>query len=614
MATSLGLSGALLFAGPVYDAKDLDAEAQHRLSRQRQDVRRAHTGTDRHLQPFEQHLAGESSMGKSVDLGQFGQAAINNGWLLLALVWPLAAQAGATHVPGSAPSAAKATCESLVAHDFSGIPDAAAKILTAEVVAATADAPEYCAAKGYIDPQIQFELRLPTRTWNGRYMQSGCGGFCGQVETDKYCGDAVERDFMVAAHNMGHIGSPTGEPFWGNDPVARRDFGTRSPHAMAVVAKTVAEYFYGQRPHHSYLRGCSTGGREGLGAAQFHPDDFDGIIAGDPAFAQRQGGIVNAWDMQQLIGDDGKPVLDADDLKLLAGAVLAVCDALDGVKDGILTEPRDCRFDPGTLQCPATDSDSCLSAAQVAVVRRLYDGPRNRAGQRIYPGWRMHGSELAWGDPGGVRLGLAKGMHAYLAQEKNPPQGYSYRQFDFSTEMHKLEAMSRLYDPVAPYTAPDLKAFQARGGKLIVYHGWADPTVSPMNTLDYYAKVTAQAGGLDKVREWFRVYMVPGMNHCRGGGVPDRFDLLTAIVNWVEKGETPGRIVATQYEGKAVTFEPSKAEARKTVVRTRPIFPYPEFAKYTGNGDVDNAANWVSETPRDIRDDDIDWIWAPRGK
>lgn len=530
----------------------------------------------------------DRARGRGADLRTGRRALVGLHVLALALV-----TAGAAAAQDAADD-----CALLSRHDFSDVAGAATVVLGAEVVPAGEGHPRYCRVTGYVDPQIQFELRLPTADWNGRYLQAGCGGFCGVVNADA-AQDALAKHFAIAAHNMGHVGSAAALPLWGNEPGLRRDYGTRSTHVVAVAAKAISERYYGREPEYSYFRGCSTGGREALGSAQHHPGDFDGLIAGHPAFAARQGGIANNWDMRLLLDDQGRSVLSDADLSLINEAVLESCDALDGVVDGIIRDPRDCRFDASRLQCSTAQEEGCLSPDQVEVVSRLYDGPRNSAGQRLSPGGRPPGSELAWNDPGGIRLGLTTGYMAHLAFEENPPAGYSYRDFDFDRDLEKLEPMARVYDPVAPREAPDLDRFHAEGGKLILYHGWADPTVPPQGSVDYYGQVSARMGGDEAVSDWFRLFMVPGMFHCRGGDAPNTFDFLDEIVAWVEEGRAPERVVATQYAG-------------ETVVRTRPLFPYPRVAVHAGQGDPDDERNWEPAAPPERHEDRVEWIWAPR--
>jgi hypothetical protein len=462
------------------------------------------------------------------------------------------------------------------------------------VVPATAAQSEYCAVKGYIQPQIQFEIRLPTKTWNGRYFQVGCGGFCGQINIQN-CGDMLAKDFAVAADNMGHVGDFLKDPVWGSDPALRADFGRRSTHVTAVVAKAVVERFYGGAPAYSYFRGCSTGGREGLSEAQHYPADFNGIVAGDPAFAGRLGAISNTWDAQNLSRPDGTLIMGPAKRLVLHKAVLAQCDGLDGLKDGIIMDPRACHFDSKSLQCKSDDGPSCLTSEEVAASLKTYAGAHDSQGTRLYPGGAEFGSELAWENVNP----LAEGAQRFTVFTPNRGPDYTYRQFDFDKDVEAAKASSALYDPVAPGEAPDLTAFQAMGGKLIVYHGWADPGVSPLGTLDYYANVSKRQGGLAKTRGWFRVFMVPGMFHCRGGDAPNTFDFMPSIIGWVEGGALPDAVVAAQ-----------KADGK--VVRTRPLFAYPEYARYSGKGNPNLAASWIPATPSKTSNDAIDWAWGPR--
>lgn len=523
-------------------------------------------------------------------------------WIMIIACYAATASASWAAQPGKASTdanlTAKVACESVVAWDLSRLDGAPTSITSAKLVPAANGTPEYCDISGYVQPQIQFQLRLPTKTWNGRYFQVGCGGFCGGVNIQN-CGDALAKDFAVSANNMGHVGHFLRDPLWGQSEDARRDYGRRATHVSALASKAIVERFYGAQPAYSYFRGCSTGGREGLMEAQHYPGDFDGIIAGDPAFAGRLGAIANTWDAKYLLKPDNTPVMSDATLQVLHQAVIAACDGIDGVKDGIIMDPRACKFDVKTVRCQdGGEGATCLSDAQVAAALKVYDGPRNSKGQRLFPGGETFGSEGAW--KGDDRLTLADGAQRFLNFTPNPPAAFTYRDFDFDNDIPKIKDALTRYDPVAPDTAPDLTAFEARGGKLIVYHGWADQGVSPLNTLDYYAQVHTRQGGLDKTRAWFRLFMVPGMFHCRGGNAPNTFDFMPAIIAWVEKGQTPDGVVATQ------------KDAAGAVVRQRPLYAYPHYATYTGKGDVNAAASWKAATPKKLTDDRIDWIFGPK--
>jgi hypothetical protein len=295
-------------------------------------------------------------------------------------------------------------------------------------------------------------------------------------------------------------------------------------------------------------------------------------------------------------------VIPKDKLVVLHRAILDACDAVDGVKDGILMDPRACHFKVESLACKGGgEGPDCLSAEQVAAAKAVYDGPRNSKGERLYPGGAMFGAEASWGTTVDAHS-LGIDSVRFLEFWPNPPLGYSYRDFNWDTDPPKIKAALALYDPVTPDHAPDLAAFERRGGKLIVYHGWADGGVSPINTLDYYSQVAARQGGMARERGWFRLFMVPGMFHCRGGDAPNTFDFMPAIMAWVEKGVAPDGVVATQKD-------PAGA-----VVRQRPLYAYPEYAAYAGSGDVSQAASWHSAMPAAMPDDRVDWIWGPKAE
>ncbi len=488
-------------------------------------------------------------------------------------------------------------CSALAEMSFIDIPGAPTSITSAELVAAGDGLEEHCAVSGYVAPQVGFQLNLPTTTWNGRFFQTGCGGLCGMIQIER-CMDAQQQGFAVAANNMGHVGHFWRDALWGGVEELREDYGGRSTHVTAVASKAIIAAYYGVDPAYSYFRGCSTGGREALYEAQHHPEDFDGIIAGDPAFPGRLGAIANNWDANHLLDDNDQPVFSDEKLVLLNQAVLAECDGLDTLVDGIIEDPRRCSFDPQTIACAAgEDNADCLTAAQVATAIALYRGPHNSDGVALAPGASPYGSELAW--DGYNRRSIAAGFLKYLAFDAPRPDFY-YRDFDWDTDPELIRAQAALYDPVVPGTAPDLSEFHAAGGKLIAYHGWADPGVPPEGMLDYYGQVAAASGGIPATQDWFRIFMLSGMHHCRGGDAPNTFEFLPEIIAWVEAGEAPQGVIATQL-----------GDDGETVRRTRPLYAYPTVARYNGEGDVDDAANWHPFTPDVMPDDRLDWLWAP---
>jgi feruloyl esterase len=487
-------------------------------------------------------------------------------------------------------------CAALLRIDFTHLAGAPTALTGAAVVPAAGASKAYCRVTGYVQPQVGFELRLPVSSWNGRYFQVGCGGLCGVIHIED-CGPALTRDFAVAADNLGHIGDPWKDPIWGIDPMLREGLGRRSTHVVAVAAKAILTAYYGARPAYSYFKGCSTGGREGLSEALHYPTDFNGIISGDPAFPGRLA-LSSNWNAVHLLDADNNPLFTSAKLAILHAAVLKACDGIDGLKDGIIEDPRLCHFAPRALLCPHADGPDCLTAAQAAAAEALYAGPHDSKGRKLAPGGSPYGSELAW--DGDNRRDITESNLRYLAFRDIRPD-FNYRNFNFDTDPAETAPQAAIYDPVAPGERPDLSAFHQAGGKLIAYHGWADPGVPPEGTIDFYAKIAGREGGVENVQQWFRLFLVSGMFHCRGGDAPNTFDLLPAIMAWVEKGQAPNAIPATQYGSDG------------SIKRTRPLYAYPSVARYTGSGDVNDAANWHEVKPAKPRDDNVDWLWAPKG-
>lgn len=496
-------------------------------------------------------------------------------------------------------------CAELV-KDFD-IPGAAAHVTAATVVSAAAGEPEHCDVRGYVEPAVQFQLRLPTAAFTGRYLQYGCGGFCGMISAAPFpdCGGPQGGDLAVAVTNDGHVGAlPAGDGAWANNQAARDDWFYRAPHVLSLAAKQIIATYYGSPPKHSYFSSCSNGGREALLLAQRYPNDFDGIIAGAPAhYLGPLFGVYQTWLARTNTAANGAPIITSAKLPALHDAVVATCDGLDGLVDGQIDDPRDCRFDPVTLLCPTgTDQPSCLTPAQVDAARKLYAGPTDADGRRLYPGGQTRGSELAWdtwfvpspdggGSPAGV---LADSYLKYVGYPVGTPHSsvadfeFTIREFDRLTpEGVKGNALSL-----------DLGEFRRSGAKLIIWHGWDDQAIPATGTLDYYQRLWQRNGGLRETQEWARVFMIPTMAHCVGGYRLTNFDPLGELVSWVERGTAPDRIIATA------------RDAQGTVLRSRPVFPYPVRAKYDGAGSIDDASNFVPAAPVSPPEDTIRWVGA----
>jgi len=470
------------------------------------------------------------------------------------------------------------SCAALGQHDFTNVPDAASRISSAADT--SLNGTTYCEVKGYISPQTSFELLLPESTWQGDYVQEGCGGYCGAVHISAQplvstgCPQVAGNEFVLASDDQGHE-SPSGtDGTWAASDLALRIvFGYTSEHSLANLAKAAIGAFYGRGPSDSYFDGCSDGGHEALDLAQRYPDDFNGIIAGAPAnnWAPLLG-LFESWLAVTNTDSQGHQILTQAKLPALHAAVMKACaDA-----DGVIQDPRNCTFDPASIMCPpGTDEPTCLTPAQVSAVREEYRGPADPAGRNLYDGGEPYGSELAWGwfinpdtdnNPADTVAGqFGLNYLKYMASVPNPPASFTLSDLKFTDEEYgRLEQFGGVYNA----TDPDLSAFRAHGGKLIIYHGWADQAIPPFSTIDYYAAVEQAMGGLASAQSFSRLYMVPGGYHCLGGGDPAvTAGFLTPLINWVEKGQAPGALtfpVIAQTTGPKITsltVPPSDAAA-----------------------------------------------------
>ncbi len=440
--------------------------------------------------------------------------------------------------------------------------------------------PEFCRVAVTLTPSsdsdIKIEVWMPASGWNGRFEGIGNGGWGGMLSVQQLA-VALGRGNAVTTSDTGHTG-PDGS-FAFNHPEKLTDFAYRAVHDMTVQAKALVQAFYGKAPAESYWNGCSTGGRQGLKEAQRYPTDYDGIIAGDPTNDMVHMLTQHIWIAQATLKNPAS-YIPKDKFAVIHQAVLDACDALDGIKDGVIDDPRRCSFDPKTIQCHGDDEASCLTAAQVDAVRKIYSPAKNpRTGAEIFPGLEP-GSELGW-------TGLASGPKPMSIPDdyfrfivfKDP--AWDFKTLDFDKDIAKAEALDH-GDMNA--TDPDLKTFVARGGKLLMYHGWSDPLVAPRNTVNYYEQVAQKLGGSDKAVDSVRLFMGPGMAHCAGGDGPSNFDPLNVIEAWVEQHKAPDQIIATHLANGAVD-------------RTRPLCPYPQVAAYRGTGDMNAAASFVCTAP-----------------
>ena len=456
--------------------------------------------------------------------------------------------------------------------------------------------PAHCRVRGRIEAAITFEIRLPdAASWNGRYLALGNESSVGMIATERL-ETALQAGYAAAATDGGHTGS---SPAWLTDDARLRDFSYRAVYETSVKAQAIIASFYQQPADYRYFEGCAVGGQQGLMQAQHFPEVFDGIVAGAPLtdFAAAQ--ATSLWASVTAQAPTGQPLLGPQQLQLLNSAAIAQCDTLDGVADGVLEDPRRCNFDPGRLQCGVGAVGSCLSSAQVAAARSIYAGPAtgrrtgstppplqaqfppaartaNNAQQfdiaiPVFdlPGF-LPGSELGWQfalnqAPDALALEFFRfAVHSNAA--------WSWREFELGGDLALAQETSGWIFDVS---SGDLSRFAANGGKLIAYHGWSDTVSPPEATLAWFERAARGTAA-----EAARLFMVPGMQQCGGGSGADEFDMLRALEDWVERGIAPDRIEATR-------------TVDETQIRTRPLCPHPQTARYRGTGSPDQTGNFI---------------------
>jgi feruloyl esterase len=468
-------------------------------------------------------------------------------------------------------------------------------ITAAAVVPAADDLPQYCRVDGHVavpGNEVNFRLGLPA-AWNGKYYFVGVGGLGGSIGN---LNAGLTRGYASASTDTGHQSSDTS---WLTNRAKEIDYGHRGTHVTAVAAKELTSSFFGKPPAHSYFNGCSNGGRQALMEVQRYPTDFDGIIAGDPATGTpMQVGRALVFQHMLLQPQNFLPIAKVE---LLSKATLAECDAKDGLTDGLITDPRRCTFKPETLKCAGADGPNCLTAAQVSTVNKIYSAVKTPDGKTYTTGFPIghEGGPTGWqgwiigrtpptlqadgalgfGEevPSGYRL--SETNMRFLALENDDPQ-FNWKTLKFPQDLPRLASMTEILSP----WDPDLRPYKNRGGKIIFYHGWADPAISAYGTVDYYEKMRTIVGGQRDADSFSRLYLIPGMHHCSGGPGPNTFDMLTVLENWIEKGVAPASVIAThRTDGK--------------VDRTRPLCPHPQVAAYTGSGSIDDAASFRCAAP-----------------
>ncbi len=465
------------------------------------------------------------------------------------------------------------------------------------------DLPAFCRIAGELHPtsdsKIRFEVWLPEHEWNGRLLGVGNGGFAGSIgyrEMASY----LKRGFAVSGTDAGHEAEAEDASWAWQHPEKVKDFGWRAIHLTAERSKQILDAFYSKPANKSYFDACSDGGREALMEAQRFPEDYDGILAGAPANAWSSMLAAGGVTMQALMADPNSYIPERK-LKFIEQASLAACDKLDGVTDKVIGDPTKCHFDPQVLLCKGDDASDCLTQPQIDALKLLYGGYRDAQGSLIFPGFSM-GDETGWkdwviGDAPGTSYftGYVQSYFRYIASGDPTFNVLSAKPDDLLRESKEKGAAD------LDATNPDLTKFAARGGKLILYHGWTDAAISPENTIAYYESVEKQMGD-DKAASFVRLYMVPGMEHCLGGpgasafgqfgletSKGPKYGLFDSLENWVEKGSLDEDVTATKYA--------AGKDGKMETDFTRPLCAWPKVARYSGSGDPNDAANFACVAP-----------------
>lgn len=469
-------------------------------------------------------------------------------------------------------------CDGLAAKSFGD----EVKIHSAALVTANGDVPEHCDVRGVIWPEAGFAIKLPT-AWNDRFQMVGNGGTAGVISFAPM-NNALRKGFATASTDTGHDAAK--EPLatfayvTPENPNGRRkflDFAYLAVHETAVLAKQVIQSYYGAAPRYSYWVGCSTGGRQGLQEAQRYPGDFDGLVIGAPGLYNTGNSMRRIWVGQSQMGAGAIPV---EKLPLLTKAVYDKCDDVDGLKDGVIDDPRRCGFDPSrdVPKCAEAEGADCFTTAQIAALGKIYGGVRDSKSKLLFPGEPV-GSEPVWAEnlvgPSKLVLPRAESQMKLAMLEPSPGPSWSYTMFNFDTDPPRLARAAADLNP----RNPDLAPLKKRGGKIVQYSGWADQQVNPLPGIEYYEIVGKRMGDA-ATRDFYRLYMVPGMFHCNGGPGCNTVDWLAAVIEWVEKGKAPAQLIGAHVEGGKTT-------------RTRPLCPYPQVARHNGSGSIDDAVNFA---------------------
>ena len=442
-----------------------------------------------------------------------------------------------------------------------------------------AELPAFCRVAATVKPttdsDIKVEVWMPASAWNGKFEAVGNGGWAGTISYPAMA-QAIARGYATTSTDTGH--STPGGSFALGHPEKLTDYAYRSEHEMTVKAKAIVKAFYGNAPTRSYFNGCSTGGRQALTEASRFPDDFDGIIAGAAANPKTHLDTWRIWMGLETLKDPATRI-PKEKYPAIHQAVLAACDALDGLKDGLISDPTSCHFDPQVMACKEGDGASCLTPKQVQSVKTILGPAKTRTGEVIFPSYQL-GTELAWGLLIGGPDPYDTALDQFRYMVFDDPK-WDWRTFDVDRDMAKAD--QKLHGLLTAIDPKSMSPFFKRGGKLLTYQGWSDQDISPLASVNFYKSVRSAVGDTD-VSSAMRLFMVPGMGHCGGGEGPNTFDMMVPLEQWVEKGQAPARVVASH-------------STNGRIDRTRPLCPYPQVARYTGTGSIDEAVNFTCQLP-----------------
>ena len=506
-------------------------------------------------------------------------------------------------------SVAVADCETLPTTDFTAIQDAPTQVTAARVVDAAGDVPAYCRAEGYVSPNVGIVLRLPgSSDWNGNFLEASLGGYGGSTEAMAgWCDEALRRGYACISHDTGHTGWNLRASWAYNNLQAEFDYGIRGHHVAALAGKAITEHYYGRAPEFSYHLGCSGGGKQGMVEAQRFPWNFDGILAMEPSSVTASG-VLLLWNAVVTHDEDGNRLFTPADRDVLHEGALAACDADDGLEDGIIGgDPRTCAFDPAELTCEPGQRSGCLSPVQVEAARKVYSGPVTSEGEKVsrYFPWypATPGSEKGTffmgtnptGDSAPMDIEYKTSWWRFMGFNPDPGPSWTSADFDFDHDYKRTAMMDAVLNG---YNNPDLRNLKAAGGKLMVIQGWDDSALpGPRVSVDYYEMAERIMGGRASTQEFYRLFMIPGRAHCRGGDGAASGDFLSYLEAWVEQGQAPDMMIG-YHQPEVVTSTEANSSVPDRYEFTRPHYPYPLQARYKGSGDPNDYRSFEPVEPR----------------